>query len=247
MGTKASSIRRVSTMTTAPMAPRTRSSHMNQNRCCPGVPNRFRIRSLSSDTRPKSMATVVVTLPGTADRSSTPTEAWVMTDSVVSGVISETEPTNVVLPTPNPPATTIFADVVVRSAPGDPGRPGAPLLMGTSLYSGQNCSGSHRDVQLGADLRRELETDPLHQAGHRVADEPDVAVGCGEHGEAGPVADGHQEEVAAFHLDDGLLDVAGLEAARRAEVQRDETGGDGGQLFGPVVREAVRRGEQQTV
>src|SRR6185295_3636845 len=31
--------------------------------------------------------------------------------SVVSGVISETEPTSVVLPTPKPPAMTIFADV----------------------------------------------------------------------------------------------------------------------------------------
>ena len=34
-----------------------------------------------------------------------------MIASVVSGVISETEPTSVVLPTPNPPAMTIFADV----------------------------------------------------------------------------------------------------------------------------------------
>ena len=36
--------------------------------------------------------------------------------SVVSGTISETEPTNVVLPTPNPPATTIFAEVVAEAA-----------------------------------------------------------------------------------------------------------------------------------
>jgi hypothetical protein len=35
-----------------------------------------------------------------------------MTASVVSGTISDTEPTNVVLPTPKPPATTIFTDVV---------------------------------------------------------------------------------------------------------------------------------------
>src|SRR5579859_7204528 len=39
-----------------------------------------------------------------------------MTASVVSGVISDTEPTNVVLPTPNPPATTIFTDVMVCDA-----------------------------------------------------------------------------------------------------------------------------------
>src|SRR3954463_8462433 len=61
--------------------------------------------------RPKSIATVVVVLPGTLRVSSTPTPAEVMMASVVSGVISETEPTNVVLPTPKPPAMTIFADV----------------------------------------------------------------------------------------------------------------------------------------
>src|SRR6266568_659329 len=38
--------------------------------------------------------------------------ASVMTASVVNGTISETDPTSVVLPTPKPPATTIFAEVV---------------------------------------------------------------------------------------------------------------------------------------
>src|SRR5690349_10316214 len=61
--------------------------------------------------RPKSIATVVVSLPGTCRVSSTPTPAEVITASVVNGVISETEPTSVVLPTPNPPAITILADV----------------------------------------------------------------------------------------------------------------------------------------
>src|SRR3954452_15650935 len=61
--------------------------------------------------RPKSIATVVVVLPGTCRLSSTPTPAEVMMASVVSGVISETDPTRVVLPTPKPPAMTIFADV----------------------------------------------------------------------------------------------------------------------------------------
>src|ERR687889_1759987 len=64
------------------------------------------------EIRPKSMATVVVSLPGTLDASSTPTPAEVITASVVSGSISETAPTSVVLPTPNPPATTIFAEVI---------------------------------------------------------------------------------------------------------------------------------------
>src|SRR4051812_30950086 len=117
MAAKQSASRRVSTITTAPMAPRTSSSHMNQKRVWPGVPNRYRMRSRSMLIRPKSIATVVVTLPGTARLSSTPTPADVMIASVVSGVISETDPTNVVLPTPNPPAMTIFAEVT-RPGPG---------------------------------------------------------------------------------------------------------------------------------
>ncbi|RAO04504.1 hypothetical protein GAR05_00638 [Micromonospora saelicesensis] len=70
--------------------------------------------------RPKSMATVVVSLPGTFDGSSMPTPAAVINASVVRGVISEIAPTSVVLPTPKPPATTIFADTIPR-----PGRPPA--------------------------------------------------------------------------------------------------------------------------
>src|ERR1700752_3202854 len=89
---------------------------MNQNRCCPGVPNKYRISPASSVTRPKSMATVVVVLSGTADRSSTPALADVMTASVVSGVISDTDPTKVVLPTPNPPATTILTEVMAGAS-----------------------------------------------------------------------------------------------------------------------------------
>src|SRR3954453_11019904 len=73
--------------------------------------------------RPKSMATVVVIFPGTCRLSSTPTPAEVMMASVVSGVISETEPTSVVLPTPNPPAMTIFADVTRPAAGRDMSEP----------------------------------------------------------------------------------------------------------------------------
>src|SRR3954470_3991074 len=76
--------------------------------------------------RPKSIATVVVVLPGTCRLSSTPTPAEVMMASVVSGVISETDPTSVVFPTPNPPAITIFADVtrpaVGRRAMSEPAK-----------------------------------------------------------------------------------------------------------------------------
>src|SRR5256714_6423214 len=66
--------------------------------------------------RPKSIATVVVDWSGTGDRSSTSVLATVMTASVVSGVISDTEPTKVVLPTPNPPATTILTDVMAGAS-----------------------------------------------------------------------------------------------------------------------------------
>src|SRR5579875_2486425 len=63
------------------------------------------------------MATVVVLLSGTCERSSTSVDATVISASVVSGVISDTEPTNVVLPAPNPPATTIFTEVMAAGAP----------------------------------------------------------------------------------------------------------------------------------
>jgi hypothetical protein len=54
---------------------------------------------------------VVVVLLGSADRSSTPADAEVMAASVVSGSISETAATKVVLPTPKPPAMTILTGV----------------------------------------------------------------------------------------------------------------------------------------
>src|SRR6185503_3922211 len=56
--------------------------------------------------QPKSIATVVVRLPGTLLASSMPAAAEVMSASVVSGLISEMLPTVVVLPTPKPPAIT---------------------------------------------------------------------------------------------------------------------------------------------
>ena len=68
--------------------------------------------------RPKSIATVVVDLRGTASRSSTPSDSLVTRASVRSGWISETDPTRVVLPTPKPPATTILVDAAARAAAG---------------------------------------------------------------------------------------------------------------------------------
>src|SRR5690349_21393948 len=64
---------------------------MNQNRCCPGVPNRYRIRLSSSVTRPKSIATVVVVLSGVCDRSSTPLDAAVITGETVSELAKSTQ------------------------------------------------------------------------------------------------------------------------------------------------------------
>ena len=58
--------------------------------------------------RPKSIATVVVVLPGTAVTSSRPTDAVVRAASVASGGISDRAWTIVVFPTPNPPAMRIF-------------------------------------------------------------------------------------------------------------------------------------------
>src|SRR3569833_1777195 len=68
--------------------------------------------SRSRLTRPKSIATVVVVLAGVEDRSSTSVLAWVITASGVSGMISETDPTNVVFPTPKPPPTMILTEVM---------------------------------------------------------------------------------------------------------------------------------------
>src|SRR5262245_29960737 len=68
--------------------------------------------------RPKSIATVVVVLSGTAAVSSRSNDAAVISCSVVSGGISETAPTKVVLPTPKPPATRILSGMISRSDGG---------------------------------------------------------------------------------------------------------------------------------
>src|SRR2546423_367334 len=85
------------------------SSQRNQNRSCPGVPNRYSATRSSKVIRPKSIATVVVVFPSTPSARSTPRLASVMYSSVRSGRISLTEPTIVVLPAPNPPAMRIFS------------------------------------------------------------------------------------------------------------------------------------------
>src|ERR671922_1253670 len=76
----------------------------------------------STVIRPKSMATVVVVLSGTAAVSSTPTDSAVMSCSVVSGGISDTDPTKVVLPAPNPPATRTLSGMSCWPACGGDAR-----------------------------------------------------------------------------------------------------------------------------
>src|SRR5690606_23038769 len=106
------SMRRVSTRTTAPRAPLQMSSHMKPKRSWPGVPNRYMTRLSSTVMRPKSMATVVVVLDWTWLVSSMPMDRSVMAASVRRGGISLMAPTKVVFPTPKPPATTNFTDVM---------------------------------------------------------------------------------------------------------------------------------------
>src|SRR5699024_4216097 len=62
----------------------------------------------SKAIRPTSNATVVVDVDSTPSKSSTPTLSEVITSSVCNDSTSLNADTNVVLPAPNPPATTIF-------------------------------------------------------------------------------------------------------------------------------------------
>src|SRR5215467_13378450 len=155
------------------MAPWMRSSHMNQKRCCPGVPNRYRISPASRVTRPKSIATVVVVLSGVCDRSSTPVLAAVITASVVSGVISETDPTKVVLPTPKPPATTILTEVIAAS----------PALPRRGLELAKSTEHPFEQVKVRASLRVIELMNPDQPLHRHVGDEnPGHAQGHPEHG-----------------------------------------------------------------
>ena len=89
-----------------------------------------------------------------------------------------------------------------------------------------------------ADIRRQRAADPLDQQGHLIGNQTHVTVGRREHGEAGSVADRHDDQQAALHLHHGLGDRPALEDPGRALGQAGETGGDGGKLVHPVSREA---------
>jgi S-adenosylmethionine synthetase len=99
-----------------PDRPKASSSHMNQKRSWPGVPNRYRVKSARKVIIPKSMATVVVVFRPTPVMSSTPMLRSLSISSVYSGRISLIAPTRVVLPAPNPPAIRILAVAGITSA-----------------------------------------------------------------------------------------------------------------------------------
>src|SRR4051794_33524564 len=186
MAVKLSWIRRVSTMTTAPSAPRISSSHMNQKRVCPGVPKRYRIRSSAIVMRPKSIATVVVFFDGTAEASSTCRPAAVITASVVSGVISEMAPTMVVLPAPKPPAMRILTAVIrseLAEANENPFQDVDPFL-GVArlerLVEGQDAFGDHVGDEDTGDAERDAQRhgdlgEGLGAVAAQVGDEDPVA------------------------------------------------------------------------
>src|SRR5215218_67297 len=87
--------------------------------------------------QPKSSATVVVVLVGTCPVRSISVATEVMAASVVNGRISEMADTAVVLPTPNPPAMTIFTGVGARG-----GRPEG------SVYFLESTDHPHDHVQV---------------------------------------------------------------------------------------------------
>src|ERR1700730_8702940 len=178
------------------MAPRTSSSHMKKKRSCPGVPNRERTRSRAKVMRPKSSATVVVVLrrPPT---SSTPVEWVVIAASVDSGGISEIEPTNVVLPAPKPPATTIFTGI------------GVPGVWGSDVAEAMQHPFEERDV-VGGRLDRDgavrfdgtglglFNSEPRGADGMAAADD--------QHPVAGEVAHQHTSDTERHSRERGDLD-----------------------------------------
>src|SRR4051812_3004841 len=112
--------------------------------------------------RPKSIATVVVTFSSTPRVSSTPTPAWVIVSSVRSGRISLTEPTRVVLPTPNPPTITIFT-----AAATDDG-------------STSSCFGPLRGAAIVSEaIVSEAIVSELSQSIHHLLDQRRIATVCG--------------------------------------------------------------------
>src|SRR6266498_2471027 len=69
-------------------------------------------------------------------------------------------------------------------------------------------------IRRGPAVDRRVPAQALDDQGHLVGNEADVGLRSGEHGEAASVSGGGHEQETPFHLDDGLLDLAAIEAAR---------------------------------
>src|SRR6185295_14386274 len=116
--------------------------------------------------RPKSMATVVPVLPTTTPTLSTPRPSTVISASVRNGSISEIAPTNVVLPTAKPPATTIFIATGTDRARADAAKPDCCRRSESADSIKQPLE--QRDI-----VRRVLSTDidGYRVRGHQITDE----------------------------------------------------------------------------
>src|SRR6266700_4023341 len=154
--------------------------------------------------RPKSMATVVAFFCSTPRTSSTPTLTSVIVSSVVSGLISLTEPTRVVLPTPNPPTTTILTAVAAeagsassRAGPTANSEPLESIHHRLEQFGIGDSGGAHR----GAHLDRGI----LEQVGDQDGDHAERQLEVRRdlrHGQ-GVVAHAQDRRVLRLHLRTG--------------------------------------------
>src|SRR6266545_7369581 len=87
-------------------------------------------------------------------------------------------------------------------------------------------------LQLGAEGWGQQVAGAGDQDGHGVGDDADLTRAGGEHGQAGAVADAHDEQEAALHVDHGLLGRPAAEVPGGAGGEAGETGGDHRELVG---------------
>src|SRR5262245_20976592 len=102
-------------------------------------------------------------------------------------------------------------------------------------------------ARAGPGRRGQVLADPRDDHRHLVRDEADVRVLGAEHGQAGPVTAGGDEEEAGLHLDDGLAHRAPAEPAPGAPGQAVQAGGDGRQMLGVLAPQVHRLGDEQAV
>src|SRR5579859_6062328 len=193
---------------------------MNQKRSWPGVPNRYSTRCLPMVIRPKSIATVVVVLPPTPDRSSCPTLTLVSASSVCSGRTSLIAPTSVVLPAPNPPATRILKTASGSLAgPSEGAKPMQylPEQVGGGRFTGRVLLPHDGDPALknqvseqdpdDAQGKRGVRGDVGHCDGRPAQAEDPAVLGAERHRVAGlrGLAGGHDERDDVEHLAVGWL------------------------------------------